>query len=142
MRMTVITGSATSGKSAQSPRLDSMAGHLDERYLRFGWASARLDDAANYLPARLARRLFPLASLACGLDAARCWRIAWRDGHKSLGGVNYYQGEALFRPYLGDPLVPFNRRQIPASIRLMYVVAFLTLGLGTAIRMLVWHDWS
>ncbi|HUY35272.1 MAG TPA: adenosylcobinamide-phosphate synthase CbiB [Pirellulales bacterium] len=141
--------------------LDSMVGHLDERYRKFGWASARLDDAANYLPARLARLLFPLASLACGLDAVRCWKVVWRDGHKSpspnagipeaavagalgvrLGGVNYYQGAVLFRPFLGDPLQPLSRRHIPAAIRLMYVVAFLTLALGTAIRMLVWHDWS
>lgn len=141
--------------------LDSLVGHLDERHRLFGWASARLDDAANYLPARVTRILFPAACLACGLDALRCWKIAWRDGHKSpspnagipeaavagalgvqLGGVNYYDGKALFRPFLGDPVAPFDRRQIPATIRLMYVVAFLTLGVGLAIRMLACHDWS
>ncbi len=141
--------------------LDSMVGHLDPRYRKFGWASARLDDAANYVPARLARILFPLASWICGFDAARCWKIAWRDGHKSpspnagiseaavagalgvrLGGVNYYEGAASIRPYLGDALQPLTRRHIPAAIQLMYLVAFLTLGLGTAIRMLVWHVWS
>jgi adenosylcobinamide-phosphate synthase len=141
--------------------LDSMVGHLDQRYRKFGWASARLDDAANYVPARLARFLFPLASWICGFDAAGCWKIAWRDGHKSpspnagiseaavagalgvrLGGVNYYDGAAVSRPHLGDPLRALARRHIPAAIRLMYVVAFLTLALGTALRMLVWHVWS
>ena len=141
--------------------LDSLVGHLDERYRLFGWASARLDDAANYVPARLTRLLFPVASLACGLDAARCWKIAWRDGRKSpspnagipeaavagalgvrLGGVNYYDGQPLARPFLGDPAAAFDRRQIPVTIRLMYIVAFLTLGFGLAIRMLAWRAWS
>ena len=140
--------------------LDSMVGHLDDRYRRFGWASARLDDAANYLPARLARLLFALAALACRLDAAGSWRICRRDGRKTaspnagiseaavagalgvqLGGVNYYGGQPVAGPHLGDPLRPLERQQIPQAIRLMYVVSLLTLIVGLGIRMLAWHAW-
>ena len=43
--------------------LDSMFGHQDERYRQFGWAAARIDDVANYLPARLTAPLVCLAAL-------------------------------------------------------------------------------
>ena len=140
--------------------LDSMVGHRDERYLRFGWASARLDDVANYIPARLSRFLFPLAAALCGLNAKQSWRIAWRDGHKSpspnagiaeaaaagalnveLGGVNYYDGVASERPPIGDPLASLTRSNIPQTIRLMYAVTALTLAFGLTIRMLAWRAW-
>lgn len=140
--------------------LDSMVGHRDDQYRRFGWASARLDDLANLLPARAARLLYPLASLACRYDAIGCWRVAWRDGRKSpspnagipeaavagalgvrLGGVNYYQGLAMVRPYLGEPLNPLARSHIAAAVRLMYWVAALTLLLGLGLRMLVCLAW-
>ena len=140
--------------------LDSMVGHRDVRYGRFGWASARLDDAANLVPARLARLLYPVASLLCGHNAVASWKIGWRDGRKSpspnagipeaamagalgvrLGGTNFYDGVAAVRPYLGEALVPLALEHIPAAVRLMYVVSVLTLCSGLAVRMLVWHAW-
>ncbi|HWB12085.1 MAG TPA: adenosylcobinamide-phosphate synthase CbiB [Pirellulales bacterium] len=140
--------------------LDSMVGHRDERYIRFGWASARLDDLANLFPARLSRLLYPLAALACGYDAVRTWRVAWQDGRKSpspnagipeaavagalgvrLGGTNFYDGVASVRPYLGETLVPLNREHVRAAIRLMYCASALTLLLGLGLRLLLWHAW-
>lgn len=140
--------------------LDSMVGHRDERYSRFGWASARLDDVANLLPARIVRFLFPVAAAICGRNAAAAWRIAWRDGHKSpspnagipeaamagalgvrLGGTNYYDGAACQRLHLGDSLEPLDRRHIRAAIGLMYTVAALTLALGVAARLILREVW-
>lgn len=131
--------------------LDSLVGHDDDRYREVGWASARLDDLLNFLPARLARVLFPAGALLCGMDAARCWRIAWRDGGRSrspnaglseaavagalgvrLGGVNTYGGEPEFRPVLGDPLRPLQPADIGRAVRLMYATSFLALGLLVA----------
>lgn len=102
--------------------LDSMIGHRDEQYLWFGKTAARLDDAANYLPARIT------ALLLCGSaailqpgsfsSALSTWR---RDGRKHaspnagqvesamagalrvrLGGKNTYQGEPVEAPLLGS----------------------------------------
>lgn len=62
--------------------LDSMIGHRNDRYEKFGKFSARLDDLANLLPARLTAILFAVAS---GRRAVAVWRIAWRDAgqHRS-----------------------------------------------------------
>ena len=101
--------------------LDAMVGYRSERYERFGWAAARLDDVANWAPARVTAMLtVALAPLAGG-----CWgralRVLRRDGaaHPSpnagrceaafagtlgvqLGGVNSYGGVTERRGLLGD----------------------------------------
>ena len=63
--------------------LDSMVGYKNKKYKEFGWASAKFDDLLNFIPARLARLLYPLAAWCCRLDGINCWKIAWRDGNKS-----------------------------------------------------------
>ena len=97
---------------------DSMIGHLDARYRQFGWASARLDDGLNWLPARIA------GVLIC-LSASGGWRIMRRDAgnHLSpnagwpesamagalgvkLGGGAAYDGEWIAREALGDGPAP------------------------------------
>lgn len=99
--------------------LDSMVGHRDPRYRRFGWASARVDDAANLVPARLTALL--VAAVRPGA-VVRIWEAVRRDArdHPSpnagvveaafaaalgvrLGGTNYYRGRVEERPLLGPP---------------------------------------
>lgn len=117
--------------------LDSMIGHRSPRYIRFGWAAARLDDAANYLPARVTAALVVLcAPLVSGSSsgALRAWR---RDAarHPSpnagvveaafagalgvrLGGPTQYRHELQIRPTLGDgrpPDVADLRRAVALS---------------------------
>lgn len=58
---------------------DSMIGHRTEKYLYFGWAAARLDDAANLIPARLNAGLFTLTALSPGFSARGSWRATSRD---------------------------------------------------------------
>lgn len=62
--------------------LDSMVGYKNEKYIRFGWASARLDDVANYIPARICTVLIPTASFLCGYGFQNSLRVAFRDGRK------------------------------------------------------------
>jgi adenosylcobinamide-phosphate synthase len=101
--------------------LDAMVGHRSDRYERFGWASARLDDAANLVPARLTALLVAVVAPTVGGRAWDALRIARRDGrsHPSpnsglseaafagaldlrLGGRNVYAGRVEDRPILGD----------------------------------------
>ena len=124
--------------------LDSMFGHLDERYRRFGWAAARIDDLANYLPARLTAPLMCLAAFLLRQRGGAALRTLLRDGgnHASpnsglaeaamagalgvqLGGANFYDGEILEKPTLGDARVPLA----PRHIRLASGLMFATFGL-------------
>lgn len=124
--------------------LDSMVGHLDERYRYFGWASARLDDLANWVPARLTALLFVLAAGVMWRDggtAKRSWYVLWRDGknHPSpnsgrpeaamagalgvqLGGTSYYEGVAMARPLMGEPIRPLSPHCIIEALRVMWTV--------------------
>lgn len=96
--------------------LDSMIGHRDERHEWFGKAAARLDDAANFIPARLTAALMALAA-----GSARGARFAWRYGraHASpnagypeaalagilnvrFGGPHRYDGEWVEKPWIGE----------------------------------------
>ena len=111
--------------------LDAMVGHHNERYERFGWAAARLDDVANWLPARVGALLTAAAGSAGGFDGRAALKVARRDGgnHPSpnaghleaafagaldvaLGGTNSYGNRTEQRGPLGDGPPP-----LPASIR-------------------------
>ena len=140
--------------------LDSLFGHKDSRYRRFGWAAAKIDDVANYLPARLTAPLLCVAGLLLGQRALGAWRMLRRDrrNHESpnaglaeaamagalgvqIGGVNYYAGEPLEKPPIGDPLVPLSPRHIPAANALMFVTAGLFLAVCLLVRVgyCGWH---
>lgn len=119
--------------------LDSMVGYKNERYLDFGWASARFDDLANLIPARLSALLMVAAAPICGLNGARAWRIMRRDCRKHsspnsgypesaaagalgvrLGGGNRYFGKLVEKPTIGDPALPLSLDAYCGVIRLMY----------------------
>ena len=136
--------------------LDSMFGHKDERYLLFGWASARVDDVANFVPARLTGPLMATAAWLLRLNGANAWRILRRDARRHpspnsgfpeaamagalgirLGGVNEYAGQPEARPFVGEPLTPLAARHIPLANRLMFATVFLFVAVGVASRWLL-----
>jgi adenosylcobinamide-phosphate synthase len=132
--------------------LDSMIGHLDDRYRWFGWASARLDDVANFLPARITALLLVLSAGIVSRSwptMQRAWHILLRDGgqHPSpnsgrpeaamagalgtqLGGINRYEGLSLERPCLGDPDQLLTRAHIGMALTLMLWTSLLGVLLG------------
>jgi adenosylcobinamide-phosphate synthase len=136
--------------------LDSMVGHREAPYTRFGWAAARLDDVANFVPARLGLFLFGIGTWVAGRDPGPCWRIGWRDGGKhpspnagiaeaamagalgiQLGGTNTYEGVESVRPYLGDPVRPLEIACVPQAIRIMYATSIAGLALCVVARWVV-----
>jgi adenosylcobinamide-phosphate synthase len=124
--------------------MDSMVGHLDPQYRYIGWASARLDDIANWIPARMTAVLIAACAGVVFQKAAvvtRTWRIVWRDGKKHaspnsghpeaamagalgipLGGITYYDGKPTVRPILGDPRRALSPNCIDAALRVMWMV--------------------
>jgi len=119
--------------------LDSMVGYRNERYLEFGRASARFDDLANFIPARLTGLLMVAAAPLFGLSAKTSWRIMGRDGrnHSSpnsgipeaavagalgvrLGGTNLYAGRPVAKPTIGDAVRILSQESWFGAVRLMY----------------------
>ena len=80
--------------------MDSMLGYRNERYLYFGRAAARLDDAVNYLPARLAALLLIAAAKLTGEDAAEAARI-WKRDRRKHASPNSAQCESAMAGALG-----------------------------------------
>lgn len=135
--------------------LDSMLGYKSEGYLYFGWASARMDDIANWIPARLTAAIMVVASLILGLDWRKSFRIWMRDGatHQSpnsgrpeaaasgalgvkLGGPSSYNGVKSEKPVIGAEFVAPDRQAALKAVRLMKVsamVAALMAFVATAI---------
>lgn len=136
--------------------LDSIVGYKNAAYKYFGWASAKIDDAANFIPARLSALILPCASLCLGKNAFRSVRTILRDGNKNpspnsgipeaavagalgvqLGGMNFYNSVPVLKPLTGDKLHPLDKKHIKESIRIAYLVSLLFLILGMMCIMLL-----
>ncbi|MHB1104139.1 MAG: adenosylcobinamide-phosphate synthase CbiB [Devosia sp.] len=138
---------------------DSMVGHLSERYAEFGWASARLDDLVNWIPARLTALLFAGAAFWIkGAEPERAWTTALRDARKhaspnagwpeaalagalgfSLGGPRAYDGEVHDLPEFGTGRRDLGPADIEKALELYAMMLNLALGLTLAVALLLWR---
>ncbi|MFI6296911.1 cobalamin biosynthesis protein [Nonomuraea sp. NPDC050790] len=132
--------------------LDAMIGHRSPRYERFGWAAARLDDVANYVPARVTG----LITVAVGPDQAGALAVLRKDGHRhpspnagrceaafagalglTLGGTNVYGGRTEHRPTMGDGRAP-ETGDIRRAVRLTRAVSLTAAALAVLAAMRPW----
>jgi adenosylcobinamide-phosphate synthase len=136
--------------------LDAMIGHRSPRYVRFGWAAAKLDDAANYAAARVTAALAAVCAPIVGGSPSGAV-IAWRRDagrHPSpnagvveaafagalgvqLGGPTQYHYELQIRPALGagpPPSVTDLRRAVRLSRAVQAAAALALVGLSAGVR--------
>lgn len=125
--------------------LDSMIGYKNQKYRDFGWFPAKLDDLANFIPARISALLIPLAAFLVTKRGKDSLKIILRDCRKSpspnagipeagfagalgirLGGTNFYQGEREDRPLIGEKLKEKDKKDILLAIKLVQVFSVLT----------------
>jgi adenosylcobinamide-phosphate synthase len=135
--------------------MDSMFGYKNAQYRKFGWAAARLDDLANFIPARLTSLMIPAASFPLRLAPKRSLLTLFRDrfahaspnsGHTEaavagalgvqLGGPNSYFGTVMEKPAIGDATRPLEPQDILRANHLMLLASALTLLVCLALR---WH---
>lgn len=126
--------------------MDSMLGYKNDKYFYFGRIAARLDDVANFIPARLTALLFICAAFLLNFDYKNAFKMMKRDAKKHpspnggwaeatvagalkirLGGVNYYFGKPHFRAYMGEPFENLEAVHILGAIRMMYTATILFL---------------
>ena len=120
--------------------MDSMVGYKNETYLLFGRAAAKMDDAVNWLPARLSGMLLTAAAwLLPGMDGKNAWRIFKRDRfnhaspnsaqgeaacagalHLRLAGDAWSFGTLYKKPYIGDDDRPIRPDDIKGVCSLMF----------------------
>jgi adenosylcobinamide-phosphate synthase len=124
--------------------MDSMLGYKNDRYLYFGRVAAKLDDVANYIPARISGWLMVAGTVLTGMNTKNAARIYKRDrrNHASpnsaqteaamagalevqLAGNAYYFGKLYEKPTIGDPIRPVEPEDIKRANRLMYAASVL-----------------
>nr|WP_326125672.1 adenosylcobinamide-phosphate synthase CbiB [uncultured Oscillibacter sp.] len=136
--------------------MDSMVGYQNDHYLHFGRAAAKLDDAVNYLPARLAALLLILSAGLTGESLPGAFRIWRRDRRRHaspnsaqtesamagalgirLGGPASYFGQVHEKPFIGDALREAEPCDIRRANRMLYTASLLCLALLCALRTLI-----
>lgn len=136
--------------------MDSMLGYKNDRYLYFGRCAAKLDDLANYIPARISGWLMVAAAFLTGMDGKNAAKIYKRDrrNHASpnsaqteaavagalrvqLAGNAYYFGKLYEKPTIGDKLREVEPEDIRRANRLLYGASVFSVLLCLGGRLLV-----
>ncbi|HEM5489833.1 TPA: cobalamin biosynthesis protein [Streptococcus suis] len=136
--------------------LDSMVGYKTEKYRQIGFVSAKLDDVANLIPARLTWLSLMIASHILQLDSKEACRIGFRDRYQhaspnsafseavvagalgiQLGGAHIYHGEWVDKPTIGDAVRPVEFTDIQTTIQMLYMSTTVSLLLFSAVYLLL-----
>lgn len=136
--------------------LDSTVGYKNDKYYYLGFASAKIDDIANYMPARLGVLLLSIGSLFVGFNFKDALKIGIRDrkNHKSpncafsegavagalgiqLGGTNVYFGKEVYKPTIGDKKREIEIEDIVRTNKIMYSSSIISIIIFTTFYYLV-----
>jgi len=136
--------------------LDSMIGHKDAKYINFGWFAARLDDVANFIPARICGLLTAVTSFALGRGFKKPFKAMLKEGRKhpspnsglseaafaaslglKLSGPCYYQGKLYDKPYLGKDIEAAEPKKIKEALVFSLGVSLLAVILGVFFRWVI-----
>lgn len=136
--------------------LDSMIGYRNEKYEEFGKVSARADDVANFIPARLSIIFFTISAFLLKLDYKNAFLICMRDrkNHLSpncaysesltagalgiqLGGSHYYGGRLVEKQKIGDDLKKADVDDITKTVNMLRIVTFLCILVVCIINILI-----
>lgn len=137
--------------------MDSMFGYKNNKYIKFGYFPAKLDDLFNYIPARITGILIIAASFLLGYDCKNSFRIYKRDryNHTSpnsahpeaamagalgikLGGANYYFGKLVEKPSIGDKIKEINIFDVNKTVRVLYLSSIIGFLIMICIRFLIY----
>ena len=136
--------------------LDSMVGYKNEKYLHFGWFSAKLDDFVNFIPARISGFLIASSSAIIGGKFKESIEVMARDGNKHsspnsgvseaamagalgirLGGPSTYQGRVFEKPYLGEEKRILQPSLIKEALSISLIASILMVSTGVILRWLI-----
>lgn len=133
--------------------MDSMIGYKNDKFMYFGRVAAKLDDVANYIPARISAFFYGISAFICNYDAKGAFAILRRDGRKSespnaalceaacagaldvtLLGDAYYFGELKHKDKIGDDIRPIESEDIKRANIMMRITSLLWLFLLITLR--------
>lgn len=136
--------------------VDSMIGYKNEKYLHFGWFAAKLDDIANFIPARISGFLIALSSAISGKKIVASFKTMLKDGRKHpspnsgiseaamagalgmrLGGPSSYQGRVLEKPFLGEEKRNIQPSFITEALTISFIASILMVSIGIALKWLI-----
>ena len=125
-----------------------MVGYKNEKYIHFGKAAARIDDIANYIPARLSVPIIALAAQIISRKGLNAFNTATLEGRKhtspnagfpeasfagamgvKLGGQNYYHGKIVYKPYIGKLFGEADIKHIKKACDLMMLSSVIWLAI-------------
>ena len=137
--------------------LDSMVGYKDEKYLHFGWFPAKLDDIANFIPARISGFLISISSLISGrMGFKEPFKTMLKDGQKHpspnsglseaamagalgirLGGTSSYNGKVSTKPYIGKGGRNIQPSLITEALTISFISSILMVSIGVILKCLI-----
>jgi len=153
----IMLGGATLGCLYKAVNtMDSMVGYKNDKYINFGRAAARTDDALNYIPSRICALLMIISADLIGFNGRKAFRVWRRDRNKHaspnsaqteavcagalgirLAGPVSYNGILVDKQYIGDEKRPIRARDIKSANRLMYATSVLALILALLVRVIL-----